>query len=122
MNINREVGIKVHVAMTVEAFHSYVHPVGGCFPVKANQQGDTWELCQQSAHLPPGQTMVGRYWDIVWMLRLAMQGQRDKSCVFFDLHVLPNSGGNPEMARLKCVAGPDDEGEVCLTIMLPDQD
>lgn len=51
-----------------------------------------------------------------------MRVTRDASCVFFDLRVVPNSGGNPEMAKLKCVAGPDDEGEVCLTIMLPDQD
>jgi hypothetical protein len=120
--LNRRAGIKVHVAMTVEVFHSYVHPVGGCFPVKTTQQGDCWELPQQSSHLPPGQTITGRYWDIVWMLRLAMRHQLEESCVFFDVHVVPNSGGNPETAKLKCVVGPDDEGDVCLTIMLPDQD
>ena len=120
--LNRNVGIKVHVAMTVEAFHSYVHPVGGCFPVKTTQQGNDWQLGQHSPQLPPGQTITGRYWDIVWMLRFAMRNQLEESCVFFDLRVVPNEGGNPKLAKLKCVAGPDDEGDVCLTIMLPDQD
>jgi hypothetical protein len=121
--LNRSAGIKVHVAMTAEAFDSYVHPLGVApFPVKTAQQGNTWELSPQSTQLPPGQTMLGRYWDILWMLRLAMQRQLDDSYVMFRLNVVPNRGGNPEMVELKCVAGPDDEGNVCLTIMLPDQD
>lgn len=121
--LNRAAGIKVHVAMTIEAFDAYVHPVGvSGFPMKATQEGSQWKLSPESDQLPAGQSMVGRYWDIVWMLRLAMQGKEDASCVTFELRVVPNRGGNAEIARLKCVAGPDDDGDVCLTIMLPDQD
>jgi len=51
-----------------------------------------------------------------------MRSQRDSSCVLFRLYVVPNNGGKQRLVQLKCVAGPDDEGDVCLTIMLPDQD
>lgn len=124
--LNQNAGIKVHVAMTVEAFDAYVHPLGvASSPIATAQHGSTWELAGESAqafHLPPGQDMKGRYWDIVWMLRLAMLRQRDSSCVLFRLYVVPNGGGKQRLVQLKCVAGPDDEGDVCLTIMFPGQD
>jgi hypothetical protein len=124
--LNRNAGIKVHVAMTAEAFHVCVHPLGTAPPpLKAAQNGTTWQVCAASGdgpHLPPGQDMKGRYFDVVWMLRLAMRRQQDASCVLFRLYVVPNPGGKASLVELKCVAGPDDDGNVCLTIMLPDQD
>lgn len=124
--INLSAGIKVHVAMTAEAFHAYVHPIGlAASPMQAIQNGNRWQLNTRSINteqLPSGQDMVGRYWDIIWMLQATMQHQKDVAEVLFRFGVVPNSGGNPEMVELKCVAGPDDDGELCLTIMLPDQD
>jgi hypothetical protein len=122
--LNRNAGITVHLAMTAEAFHAYVHPLGpSSSPVKTAQNGNAWEPAnKRTERLPPGQDMRGRYWDIVWMLRLHMLRERNSSCVLFRLHVVPNSGGRARQVQLKCVAGPDDDGNVCLTIMLPDQD
>jgi hypothetical protein len=121
--LNRAAGIKVHVAMTIEAFDAYVYPVGVIrSPIKPVPRGSQWELSPESEKLPPGQSMVGRYWDIVWMLRFAMRGKENASCVAFELHVVPHRGGRAEIAKLKCVAGPADDGDLCLTIMLPDQD
>ncbi len=120
--LNQRAGILVHVAMTVEAFDAYVHPIGGSqVPIKTTQQDSHWELSPHTTQLPPGQDMAGRYWDIIWMLRLAAGGQDDTSC-HFRVQVVPNHGGPPEAAELKCLAGPDDEGNLCLTIMLPLQD
>jgi hypothetical protein len=73
--------------------------------------------------LPSGQGLKGRYWDVVWTLRAALYASRDDiACVGFQLLVVPNEGGNAKLVELKCVAGPDDEGDLCLTIMLPEQD
>lgn len=122
--LNRNAGIRVHVAMTAEAFHAYVHPIGTAAPpITMFQNGNGWSVkSEHAAHLPSGQDMMGRYWDVIFMLRLAMQRQEDVSSVNFRLNVVPNGGGRPKLAELKCAAGTDDDGDVCLTIMLPDQD
>jgi hypothetical protein len=119
--LNRQAGIKVHVALTPEAFHDCVYPLSVSeFPIQIEELGQS---SPGSPKLPPGQDMKGRYWDIVWMLHAAIRGQRDdSSCIFFQLYVVPNEGGNARLVKLKCVAGPDDEGDLCLTIMLPEQD
>src|SRR5579862_6351953 len=56
--LNQNAGIKVHVAMTTEAFDAYVHPLGiASAPIKTAQHGSTWGLtgeCEQAPHLPPG--------------------------------------------------------------------
>src|SRR2546426_9684548 len=74
--LNREAGIKVHVAMTAQAFDAYVHPLGTApSPIRTTQNENAWHLdtrLSEPVRLPPGQDMLGRYWDIVWMLRLAM--------------------------------------------------
>jgi hypothetical protein len=123
--LNRQVGIKVHIAMTAEAFHDCVHPLGSSeFPLRTEQVEERWQMksSTESAKLPPGQDMKGRYWDVIWILRAALHGNRDHSCVLFHLYIVPNEGGNAQPVELKCVAGPDDDGELCLTIMLPEQD
>ncbi len=112
--LNRQAGIKVHVAMTAEAFHTCVHPLG----VDAFEP----DASGRDPHLPAGQDMKGRYWDIIWMLRSAMGRQHQDSCLLFQLYVVSNDGGNADLVELKCVAGPDDDGRLCLTIMFPDQD
>lgn len=67
--LNRDAGIKVHVAMTAEAFDAYVHPLGSApRPIKTTHDDNSWELTAWSTHcpqLPRGQDMAGRYWDIV---------------------------------------------------------
>jgi hypothetical protein len=67
--LNRNAGIKVHVAMTVEAFDAYVHPLGSTSsPIKTARSGATWQIdaaADDGPRLAPGQDMKGRYWDII---------------------------------------------------------
>lgn len=113
----------MHVAMTAEAFHSCVFPISGVPPVTPVLKDQTWILPRAKVlDLPPGQTMLGRYWDLIWMLRLATQRKLDESEIPFQVAVVPAGGGHPESVQLKCIAGPDDIGHLCLTIMLINQD
>jgi hypothetical protein len=124
--LNRNAGLRVHVAMTAEAFASFVHPLGNVStPLKIVQSGKDWKSesrSERDPQLPPGQDIKGRYWDIVWMLRLAMSGQQNATSVLFRFYSVPNGGGKARLSKLKCGVGPDDEGNPCLTIMLPEQD
>jgi hypothetical protein len=124
--LNRQAGIKVHLAMTAEAFHGCVYPLGVSeFPIRTEQMANRWQMKSSRPYskLPSGQGLKGRYWDVVWTLRAALYASRDDiACVGFQLLVVPNEGGNAKLVELKCVAGPDDEGDLCLTIMLPEQD
>lgn len=115
--LNRQAGITAGVAMTAEAFHICVHPLG-------TSRDSGWIELEDADHpqLPAGQDIKGRYWDVISMLRFAIRKQAEASTLLFRLYVVPSNGGNAELVELKCVAGPDDAGEVCLTIMLPDQD
>ena len=49
--------IKWPLAMTTTAFHRYVWPIG------------------EDANLPPGQSLEGRFWDVVWMFHAAVKGK-----------------------------------------------
>jgi hypothetical protein len=77
-------------------------------------------------HVPPrveGQDEKGRLWDILFMLRFAIRRARDGSELLFSLHVRnDNQSGTPPLIRLKAVCGPDDDGQPCLTVMLPSED
>ena len=82
-----------------------------------------WERC---VTVPPGvlyQDEAGRLWDVVYMLRLAI-GQSDGGRVVpFALHVRnDNRERTPPLVRLKAMAGPDDDGASCVTVMLPDEE
>ena len=77
---------------------------------------------------PPGvecQDESGRLWDVLWMCRFfaGQAGNRGASEFRFQLHVRNDDRpGEPPLATLKAVCGPDDEGRPCLTIMTPDED
>jgi hypothetical protein len=48
--------LKWPLAMTATAFHRYVWPI------------------DEEANLPPGQSLEGRFWDVVWMFHAAVKG------------------------------------------------
>lgn len=99
----KEAGFRVPVALTRAAWAEYVAVPEGV-------------ECQDEA---------GRLWDIVWMGRHGIsQGKnRDASEALFQLHVRnDNREGMPPLVTLKAVIGPDDDGEPCITIMMPDED
>jgi hypothetical protein len=82
-----------------------------------------WAKC---VAVPPGvvgQDEAGRLWDVLWMLRLAIGPGADGSEVRFAVHVRnDNRDRTPPLVRLKALCGPDDDGEPCLTVMMPEED
>src|ERR1035441_410776 len=49
--------LKWPLAMTATAFHRYVWPI------------------DEAANLPPGQSLEGRFWDVIWMFHAAVKGK-----------------------------------------------
>lgn len=98
--LSREVGLKFPTAMTSAVWEQYVK-------------------------VPPEvawQDEQGRLWDILWMLRMAIQRQRkDADTILYKL-LVQNDEGPAKEVELKCVCGPGDKGEPVLTIMLPGED
>ncbi len=82
-----------------------------------------WERC---VTVPPGvlcQDEAGRLWDVLWLLRLAIGRSDGGRVVPFAVHVRnDNRERTPPLVRLKAVAGPDDDGSPCITVMLPEEE
>lgn len=70
------------------------------------------------------QDETGRAWDVVWMANRAARATGRPSRVNFDLYRVPNTGRGTQARRitLTAVAGPGDNGELAITIMLPEED
>lgn len=99
----KEAGFRIPVALTCAVWAEYVAVPEGV----------------------EGQDEVGRLWDVLWMCRFGIGrgNNRDASEVLFQLHVRnDNREGDPPLVTLKAVCGPDDDGEPCITIMLPVED
>jgi hypothetical protein len=81
-----------------------------------------WERC---VTVPPGvacQDGAGRLWDVLFLLRCAI-GRSDGPEVRFGVHVRnDNRDRTPPLVRLKALCGPGDDGEPCITVLLPDED
>lgn len=96
----------------------------------AKQAGFRWPVAMTSTvHgkfvvVPPTadwQDEMGRLWDILTMLRLAIrQCETQRKGLLFSLQV--NNGEGPRTVRLKALRGYDDDGRPCVTIMLPEED
>jgi hypothetical protein len=92
------------------------------FPVALTRAA--WERC---VAVPPGvvcQDEAGRLWDVLTMLRFAIQGPTGAASeVRFVLHVHnDNRARTPPLVRLKALCGPGDQGEPVITVLLPDED
>jgi hypothetical protein len=117
--------LKWPLAMTATTFHRYVWPIG------------------EDASALPGQSLEGRFWDIVWMFHCAVKGMVSRRrispevllfdfyCIVSDPALCPNersdrsaNSGPQGMRRvtLKVVCGPGDGGEPVMTFMLPEED
>lgn len=66
----------------------------------------------------------GRLWDVIWMLRMAVNSCRGESEVCYRLLVIPRDGisRKPVSIVLKAVIYGGDKGEPVITIMLPSED
>jgi hypothetical protein len=81
-----------------------------------------WERC---VSVPPGvacQDEAGRLWDVLFVLRCAV-GRSGGQEVRFGVHVRnDNRERTPPLVQLKALCGPGDDGEPCITVMMPDED
>jgi hypothetical protein len=68
-----------------------------------------------------GQSERGRAHDMLWMAYLAIRGAQGGQQVQFDVLFL-DGNQKQQQVTLKLVAGPGDQGELVITIMLPDED
>ena len=77
-----------------------------------------------------GQSESGRLWDVVWMLSLAVRGalrrglDASQQPLYYSLLRTPAAGRGvmPGKATLKFMVGPGDQGEPCITVMMPTED
>jgi hypothetical protein len=100
----REAGFTIPVAMTTTAFSEAVGPI------------DT--------ELPAGQSINGRLWDVLMLLRFAVRksgGTTDR--VHFKVEVdVDGTGQNRKVVNLWALVGPGDTPDPVLTIMLEGED
>jgi len=97
----REAGFRYPIAMTAAAFAETVHPLDG-------------------SALPEGQDTFGRLWDVLWLLRSAIQRATDARRVDFMVRVF--DGKRHHAVTLKALCGPGDHGEPVITILKPEED
>jgi hypothetical protein len=65
----------------------------------------------------------GVWHDVCWMLRIAISRRpAESSTPELLFRVIITGAGRSKTWTLKAVMGPDDEGDPCLTIMLPEED
>jgi hypothetical protein len=97
----REAGINYHTAMTSAVWQKYVTVPDG---IEAQDE-------------------QGRLWDILWMLRCAIQKEKRRDISHIDFQLLVrNDNRQPEQVTLKALCGPGDQAEPVITVMLPDED
>ena len=99
-DLAREAGFKWPVAVTDHLYHSYIVPA--------------------LALVAEGQSVQGRLWDSLMCLRHAIRSSKDDTYIRFVVLFQMSPGAAPVPIELVSVAGPDDDGSPCLTIMLPE--
>jgi hypothetical protein len=110
----------VLVDMTVEPFGRLAKDAGLKWPIAmtATAFGEFVAVTDAPGHRC--QDLSGRWWDVVFMFR---RTRREISPLEarWTLNVR-DPDGRTRLKELKCVSGPDDEGDPCLTFMLPGED
>ncbi|MEL7554894.1 MAG: DUF6573 family protein [bacterium] len=96
----REAGFTWAVAITDHLYHDYIVPA--------------------LALVAEGQSVQGRLWDTLMCLRHAIRSSKDDTYLRFTVLFQMSLGAAPMPVELVSVAGPDDGGYPCLTIMLPE--
>jgi hypothetical protein len=118
----------IHAQTRADALHDCVlidvsaaaRQAGIRYPVALTRAA--WERC---VAVPPGscQDEAGRLWDVFWLRRCALRESGGAREVRFAVHVRhDNRERTPLLVRLKAVCGPGDQGELGVTMMLPEED
>ncbi len=98
----REAGFMLPVAVTDTLYHGYLTP-----PL---------ELAKE------GQSLDGRLWDMLSVLRYAIKTTPVTDRLSFTVLFAQVPDAAPESVDLLAVCGPGDSGEPIITIMLPSDD
>jgi hypothetical protein len=99
-DLAREAGFAWPVAVTDHLYHGYIVPA--------------------LALMAEGQSIQGRLWDVLQVLRHAIRSSKDDTYLHFSVLFQMSPSAAPVPVELVSVAGPDDDGSPCLTIMLPE--
>ena len=97
-----EAGYRWPVALTSGLFHGYITP--------------------STALADEGQSVEGRLWDLLMVLRCSIKKGGDSSRIKFKVLFLMNPGTEPQLVDLVAECGPGDDGNPVLTVMLADED
>lgn len=103
---------KVPVAITRTAFAETVEAGGAWTP---QGEGEILEL-------QGGQSLTGRLWDVLWMLRMASDGAKNSDRVHFGVLVDVHGNGRRKLVKLWAHCGPGDDAMPVITIMLEGED
>jgi hypothetical protein len=107
-----QAGFKVPVAITRAAWAQTIE-AGGTW--KPDGDGETLEL-------KGGQSLTGRLWDVLWMLRAASGQAGSTDRVHFQVLVDVDGDGHHEVVKLWALCGPGDDARPVITIMLEGED
>jgi len=107
-----QVGFKVPVAITRTAWAKTIE-AGGRW--KPDGEGEVLEL-------KGGQSLTGRLWDLLWMLRVASGKAANSDRVHFQVLVDVHGDGRRETISLWALCGPGDDPQPVITIMLEGED
>jgi hypothetical protein len=108
----RQAGFKVPVAITRTAWAKTVE-AGGAW--KPHGDGEILEL-------KGGQSLTGRIWDLLWLLRVACGQASNADRVHFQVLVDVHGDGHREAVKLWALCGPGDDARPVITIMLEGED
>ena len=107
-----QAGFKVPVAITRTAWAQTIQ-AGGSW----KQDGDG-----EALELKGGQSLTGRLWDVLWMLRVASGKAAKADRVHFQVLVDVHGDGHREIVKLWALCGPGDDPQAVITIMVEGED
>jgi hypothetical protein len=108
----QQAGFKIPVAITRTAWGQTIE-AGGSW--KPDGEGEVLEL-------KGGQSLTGRLWDLLWMLRVASGKAANSDRVHFQVLVDVHGNGRRETVSLWAFCGPGDNAQPVITVMLEGED
>lgn len=100
--VAKEAGVKYPTALTAGIWNKYAVP--------------SEELKKE------GQSLAGRLWDILWLFSNSAR-RVSADTIFYKVYFrMKPESEDLELATLKAVCGPNDDGTPCITIMLENED
>ena len=107
-----QAGFKVPVAITRTAWAQTIEAGGSWRP---DGEGEVLEL-------EGGQSLTGRMWDLLWMLRVASVKAANSDRVHLQVLVDVNGDGRRDVVNLWALCGPGDDAQPVITIMIEGED